>query len=280
MVKLRIDIRQKLTEMKDLVGQKVFHPYLLKFIQTPIIDEDKLLLLLSVLDQLELSSSQVQNYVLTTMLIQIALDTHENVSNAPFIEEKKESQISRQLTVLAGDYYSGLYYMLLSETADIPLIKALAKGIKEVNEHKITVFHKDFDTIENLMTSIKTIESSLLIKLLDYFKINAWEEIVINLLFVNRLMKEKAEFVQSGSSVLIEALKSITFPKSNNRDKDLSKEQYHYLLIVCDRYIDFSKQLIEKGLRKIPQINDYLKERILFILSSSNSSLNTFVEEG
>lgn len=266
--------------MKDLVEHKVFHPYLLKFIRTPFIDEDKLLLLISILDQLELSSSQLQNYALTTMLIQIALDTHENVSNAPFFEEEKESQISRQLTVLAGDYYSGLYYMLLAETADIPLIKALANGIKEVNEHKITVFQKEFDTVENLMTSIKTIESSLLIKLLDYFKINAWEEIVTNLLFVNRLVKEKAEFVQSGSSILIEALKSITFPKCDNRDKDLSKEQYHYLLIVCDRYIDFSKQLIEKGLRKIPQINDYLKERILFILSSSNSSLNTFVEEG
>ncbi|HJV16697.1 MAG TPA: heptaprenyl diphosphate synthase component 1, partial [Bacillales bacterium] len=166
------DIRKQLAEMKELVEQKVYHSYLLNFIQTPYIDEDKLFILISILNKIEMSSMKAQNYCLTTMLIQIALDTHENVPNETISDAEEESQKNKQLTVLAGDYFSGLYYKLLAETDDIQMINALSKGIKEVNEHKISVFQQEFDGIEKLMSSIKVIESSLIIKFIEYFKVD------------------------------------------------------------------------------------------------------------
>lgn len=274
------DIRNKLSDMKELVEQKVYHPYLLKFIQTPYIDEDKLLILISILDRLDLPNNKIQNYALTTMLIQIALDTHENISNAIRFEEESDNQTSKQLTVLAGDYYSGLYYMLLAETDDIPMIRTLSSGIKEVNEHKILVFQKEFDGIEKLMSSIKIIESSLFSKLIEFFQLNAWKEVVTNLLFIKRLLDEKRQYSQSGHSVLFEALKKIIFPKFDFKSKDLSNEQERYLLIICDRYIDFSKQLIENGLKHIPVINEFLESRIRSILNQHQPVAKTFVEEG
>ena len=87
MIKLP-DIRQNFTDIKQQVEQRVFHPYLLKYIETPVIDEDKLLILVSIMERLELSYNEIENYAMTTMLVQIALDTHEHISNAA-VDEKE-----------------------------------------------------------------------------------------------------------------------------------------------------------------------------------------------
>jgi heptaprenyl diphosphate synthase len=274
------DIRKQLSEMKELVGQKVSHSYLLKFIQAPYIDEDKLLILISILNQIEMSGKQLGNYALTTMLIQIALDTHDHVPNDSEEDEENGSSKTKQLTVLAGDYYSGLYYMLLADTDDIQMIKALSMGIKEVNEHKISVFQKEFDGIEKLMSSIKMIESSLLIKFIEYFQVDVWKEVVINFLFVKRLINEREQYIQVGSSLLFESLKKITFPKNDFMLRDLSNEQQKYLLLMCDRYIDFSKHVIENGLQQIPFVNDLLNSTIKTVLNQHHPVAKTFVEEG
>jgi len=271
-------ICQKLLEVKGQIEQKVLHPYLVKFIETPYIDEDKLLLLIAIMDQLELSENQRKNYALATMLIQIALDTHEHISNEKITGIPQIT--SRQLTVLAGDFYSGLYYKLLADSEDIFMIKVLASGIKEVNEHKISFFQQEFDGIENLMSSIKIIESSLIAKIIDYFQVNVWSEIVSNLLLVKRLLDEKKRYSQTGCSQLFEAMKKIIFSKSDLKIKDLSNEQKKYLLVICDRYIEFSKTIIETSIQKLPHISEQLELRIISILNQHQPIAKTFVEEG
>jgi heptaprenyl diphosphate synthase len=272
------DISQKLSEVKGRIEQKVLHPYLMKFIKTPYIDEDKLLLLIAIMDQVELSDKQRKNYALATMLVQIALDTHEQITNEKI--NGIPELTSRQLTVLAGDYYSGLYYKLLADSEDIFMINVLAGGIKEVNEHKISVFQQEFDGIEKLMASIKTIESSLITKIIDYFQVNVWHEIVSNLLLVKRLLREKKRYSQTGCSQLFETMKKIIFAKSDSKMKDLSSEQQNYLLVICDRYIEFSKTIIENSIQNLPHINEQLGIRIISILNQHQSIAKTFVEEG
>jgi heptaprenyl diphosphate synthase len=274
------DIRKQLAEMKELVEQKVFHSYLFKFIQTPYIDEDKLLILISILNKIEMSNMKAQNYCLTTMLIQIALDTHENVPNETISDLEEESQKNKQLTVLAGDYFSGLYYKLLAETDDIQMINVLSKGIKVVNEHKISVFQQEFDAIEKLMSSIKMIESSLIIKFIEYFKVDFWKEAVIHFLFIKRLLHEKKQYLETRNSLLFEGLKKFTFPKNEVPLGELSNEQQKFLLLICDRYIDFSKQAMENGLKQIPCVNSLLDETITTVLHEHHPVAKTFVEEG
>lgn len=279
MIKLQ-DIQTKLADIKEQVEQKVHHPYLLNYIKTPVVDEDKLLILISIMDQLELPYIEMQNYALTTMLVQIALDTHENVSNAYTSEAEYENPKSRQLTVLAGDYFSGLYYKLLAESDDILMINALSRGIKEVNEHKISLYQKEFDGIEKLMANIKAIEGSLIYRLSHYFQANVWSEFASDLLFVKRLLNEKKQYLQAGTSILFDALKKAAFPKSENKNKDISQEQQRYLLLICDRYIEFSKGLIEKGIKQLPYLNDVLEKRISSILNQHQPMAKTYVEEG
>jgi heptaprenyl diphosphate synthase len=268
------DIRQKFLDIKVQVEQKVFHPYLLKYIEKPVIDEDKLLILVSIMDRLELSYNKIKNYATTTMLIQIALDTHEHITN------EAVDEINRQLTVLAGDYYSGLYYKLLAESEDINMIKELSKGVKEVNQHKVFVYQKELDGIEKLMTSIKKIESSLLVKFSDCFKVDLWNEFIANLFFFKRLLLEKKLFTETGSSFVFESMKEITISNKNLSIKNLSDKQQGDLLLICDRYLDSSKQILLKGMSQLPYLNDMLEARITSIINEHQPFANTLVEEG
>ncbi|EIJ78685.1 heptaprenyl diphosphate synthase component I [Bacillus methanolicus PB1] len=274
------DIQIKLTKIKEQIMQNVSHPYLLKYIQAPTVDEDKLLLLVSLMEHLNISNDEMESYVLTTMLIQIALDTHEHVTENKNKEDTYHSLKNRQLTVLAGDYYSGLYYKHLSEINSIGVIRTLAAGIKDVNEHKISVYQKDSDGIDKLMNSIKMIESSLFEKLTEYFQADVWDEYASNLLFLKRLINEKKKFLHAEASILFEGLKKLVFPKNDQYLSELSNEQQRFLLLICDRYIEFAKHLIEKGIKKLPFLNELLKERTLFILNQHHTLAKTFVEEG
>ena len=47
---------------------------------------------------------------------------------------------------------------------DIVLIRALAEGIKEINEHKIMLYQKAHKTMDDILESVVTIESALLQK--------------------------------------------------------------------------------------------------------------------
>jgi len=267
------DLQQRFSKIKEKIENKVFDQYLLNFIETPVIDDDKLLLLVSLMDQLGLSESQMENYALSTMLIQIALDTHEHISD---ITDEK----SRQLTVLTGDYFSGLYYKLLANTEDILMIRTLSSGIKEVNEQKIFVYDKDIDGIEGLMTRVKLIESSLLIKLSEYFKADLWNECFSQLLLFKRLIQEKSHFLQKESTIFFETLKSHLFYSKNKQIKDLTHEQENQLMKVFDSYLEASKRTVEAGIKQVPCVNELLEKRISTLLNQYQPFVNTYAEEG
>ncbi|MFO1444605.1 heptaprenyl diphosphate synthase component 1 [Bacillus sp. Bva_UNVM-123] len=271
------DMKIKLTDMKEQIFKKIKHPYLHKYIDSPEIDEDKLLLLLSLLDKADLPEKIAENYALTTMLIQIALDTHELVSNNELEEDDNKD---RQLTVLAGVYYSGLYYKILADIDEVTMIRSLAEGIKEVNEHKISVYQKSSVGIEVLMNDVKKIESSLFEKITLFLDNSIWNDLASNFLLIKRLIAEKKLFLQGEKSVVFESLKKISFQKNGQAGAALSLEQQNYLLHICERYIDFSKHLIEQCLKKLPFTNKLLEQRIEAILNQHQHAANTFVEEG
>jgi heptaprenyl diphosphate synthase len=274
-----LDLQNKLDGIRELLLEKLSHPYLLENVESPFIDDDRLLLLISLLDQYGVNQEQAKNYTVTTMLLQIALDTHEHVRNSQTGEED-DSHKSRQLTVLAGIYFSGLYYKLLAETDDIEMIKQLAAGVKEVNEHKISLYQKESEAIDKLMDSVKLIESTLLGKVADHFHASEWHELAANWLFVKRLISEEKKFIQSGRSLVFDVMKKIALPKLDQSSAELSAEQQKYLLTICTRYIEFSMTMIETALKKLPGMNSLLIDRLKLIAGQHQSMSKKFAEEG
>ncbi len=272
-------IQSKLADLKELIRQKAFHPYLAQNIQSASIDEDKLLLLISIFDQLNLPDSETNTYITATTLIQLALDTHDHVhSNS--IEAHLKSQ---QLTVLAGDFYSGLYYKYLSEINDIALILELSRGVKEINEHKIMVYEQyQTNDISQVLTSLKKIEGALLEKITNFFHAELWTDFALNFLLVKRLLHEKNQFLVSGSSVGIDALRLSVFGNLDKSETRLTNnhDQQKEIILVINREINQAIQAMELGRSKLPQLNKLLEDRIQDILNQHRTMAKTFAEEG
>ncbi|AZR80283.1 heptaprenyl diphosphate synthase [Bacillus thuringiensis] len=212
--------------------EKLRHPYFINYIEEPFIDEEKIALLYGALKSANLHIEQIEHYVVTIMLVQIALDTHERVSNKAG-EEEIEFHKCRQLTVLAGDYYSGLYYYLLSMNRDIVLIRALAEGIKEINEHKIMLYQKAHETTDDIMKSIVTIESALLQKTCDHFQLSHWKPFITYVLGGNRLQKEIQSYADKQHSPVFQAMQDALGDKAevviNGWMKELRKKEKQFL---------------------------------------------------
>jgi heptaprenyl diphosphate synthase len=191
--------------LKERLQVKLQHPVLMQHIDMPDIDEEKLLLLYSILKSAKLHTKHIEHYAVAVMLVQIALDTHEKVSE---MNVKK-----RQLTVLAGDYYSGLYYHLLADNHDISFIRTLAKAIEEVNEHKIYLHQHKASTVNEMIYSVQMIEASLIMKTCQHFQVTDWEEYAASFLGYARIAREYKQACNGESSVIFAAWKSLSGEK-------------------------------------------------------------------
>jgi heptaprenyl diphosphate synthase len=266
---------KKVTNLKNKIEKHIFHSYLRQFIIPSSIDEDKLILLILIVEELEISPHEKELLVQAIALMNIALDTHDDVSNTLLDEN---SMKIRQLTVLAGDYYSGLYYKYLSEIGDVHLIKSLSEGVKDINEHKVSVYHKDQEDLESIINSVKTIEFSLFEKLTSYYDISYWNESTSNLLLIKRLIKEINQYKQTGTSVVFNALERLTMIDYSVQYSNDHKEQE--LLLVCERYIENAKKLMINGIKRVPRINHLLEKRMIEMIKHHYPLEKSFVEEG
>lgn len=257
------DIQMKLANIKEQVGLQLHHPYLLKYIKTPVIDEDKLLLLLSMMEHQNLKDEETEYITITTTLIQVALDTHELVSNSGNAAEDYFTKKNRELQVLAGDYYSGLYYKILSQCGNISLIRMLASGIKEINEHKIYFYQMKHTKYLQLMDTIKKIEASIYTNVCDYLDLPIWKELIVHVLFIKRLRQEIEFYNQHGMTSFFKNLTKCMLKSEFNHETNLSEEQQTHLYEICNEYINDSREKIQQILKQMPTLNKLLKDRLL-----------------
>lgn len=80
-------------------------------------------------------------YALATSLVQLAMDTHDRIDTIS--GERREVEMrSRQLNVLAGDYFSSRFYQLLAHAGKIEMIGKLSGAVSEVNARKMTLYER------------------------------------------------------------------------------------------------------------------------------------------
>ncbi|QOR65273.1 heptaprenyl diphosphate synthase component 1 [Cytobacillus suaedae] len=252
------DFEVKIAELKELIQTRISYPFINKYIETPIIDEDRLILLYLIFNDLQLSSREVERYTITSMLVQMALDTHETVSNS-VPQEKSDRLTSRQLTVLAGDYYSSLYYYLLADIDDINFIRILAEAIKDINENKIIFYQRDAKQFETFIHTVELIESSVFRKITGFFQLASWNELTSKVLLLKRLLLEREKLVTDDSSLFIDMMRKLFNTQESN------------LLHMMDSYIIDTEKAIKTSLVTNFSTDSVLVQRVNALLHSTNS---------
>lgn len=266
--------RQQVSAISNTVKQKISHGYLQKHIDVPSVDEDRILLLLSCIGDSGLAEEKRNTYIVTAMLVQIALDTHEKIKNENDVQKKQ------QLTVLAGDYYSGLYYQILSEEKDILLIRAFASGIQIVNECKISVYRQESKQLDHFFDHIRKMESAIINSLLEFLGRTKLSKLYEELLLLKRLLLEMEKFKNGEHSVVFAGLNNFAVSKRDVPLNSLTAEDRADLLNTCESYIDKTKSLIGELMRNAKALPPVIKGRIVQLASREAAVQNLYAEEG
>lgn len=257
----------EIRRLKTRIEDKIQHSYLEKYIQKPVIDEEKLIILAAIINNTSLSALQKEQYIITTMLVQIALDTHELVPKVNEPDESKESELTKQLSVLAGDYFSGLYYFLLSEIEDFDLIHTLASAIKEINEYKMKLYYNEVNTLHNYINIVGKIESLLILRVANFVNDVAIHAITEELLIINKLIQEKEKISRNGFSPLL----TKWLPNNSN---------YSSTLNTVDYIIKSNAIYIDQRLVKLSAHQTAFKAHINVKLKSLLFNNTSIAEEG
>jgi heptaprenyl diphosphate synthase len=271
------DINRKTADMLDKINQFIHHSYLKKFLNTPQVDEDKLFLLVAMCDDLRISPETFDSYIITTILVQVALDTHEQVSVSTNMTDKEQKV--QQLKVLAGDFYSGLYYKLLAEIDDIQMIKILAEGIKLINEHKIRVYRQDLTYQVSLIDSIKIIESELFRNIANSHQLPFWKEIIPEILLLKRLYIEKGKLEKNGYSIISSYLMKEMYEESSIQaisNGELEKRVHGTL----ERTIVLTSKRIQMLLEQKEAVHSSIFSNLQSMVKRFERQMHLIVEEG
>lgn len=258
------DIYVKVAKIKIALEERLAHPFLGKYLPSPRIDEDKLLLFYAIFDEIDLSDELKKSYIMTAMLVQIALDTHDNVTTQHEIDSTEFVQ--RQLTVLAGDYFSSLYYFMLAEVNDINMIRILATAIKDINEQKIMLYQVENADRQSVMNSLVIVETALIQRVTEYFNLDYWNSLATSFLLYKRLSHEKLHDENEQ--------KNHDIPKYN------SPFSINDLNMECQKYFEETTALLESAVMENPAIKKLLFKRLKSIRFHETLHSKKSVEEG
>lgn len=273
------DIYLEAAQLKDQIQQLLYHPYLFKYIEPPHIDDDKLLLLCSLTP--ETDSLIRKETIVSSMLVQIALDMHERIL---LIDLTSDNHKLRQLTVLAGDYYSSLYYERLSAINERRLTRLLADGIRLINELKTQLLYAKDLNVDQILKIKCNVENNVINQFSIATNGKELPLFVQELLLLKRLINEKSTAENGQPSLWINL-----FGRQLNRiystpDKIelLSKKENIITLKTIDSTIRNTYYRVEEALAKSNnKIVNFIFENQKTLLNEMAKLANsTFSKEG
>lgn len=146
----------------------------------------------------KLSPARELSFSICTTILRMVFEAHERVPLQDEIEQT-ERKNTRQLLVLAGDFYSGLFYRLLADNHELAGLKHFSRSIRSINESRLNLHL--FVTQERCLSEVvysdlQSYTSGLLASLADFFHVEKnsplpWKQIISNLLLVQFIAEKE-----------------------------------------------------------------------------------------
>lgn len=263
---------EELNSLFDSFYRYVKHPYINKFIKNPEIDEDQAGLLFLMLKEKGAAESFIHDCVLTAMLVQAALDIHENVDTGRL--ESDSHKTKRQLSVLAGDYYSSLYYFVLSRLENVSLIRVFAKSIQEINEAKMTLYKQHKKSADPSLQDVKIIYSTIHTNIAELFDLTEWNEELQQFFILKALLQERFHFLESGHNGIVSRM----FDRIEKPAGELGSKMD--LISQYNTYIDLSISNLHQLLWQKPKMQQIFQDRMDNLIIKYQFPEHCAVEEG
>ncbi|MFF2887598.1 heptaprenyl diphosphate synthase component 1 [Paenibacillus sp. NPDC057967] len=128
--------RYRIPEMTKLHAR---HDMIDRHTELPPLAEPRARMLYAFLSQQRSVKEHSELYTLVVTLVQLGMDTHDLIDT----ETTKRSEAdmrSRQLKVLAGDFFSARFYQLLADAGQIEMITKISGAVCEVNRLKVNLY--------------------------------------------------------------------------------------------------------------------------------------------
>ncbi|WP_017728038.1 heptaprenyl diphosphate synthase component 1 [Halalkalibacterium ligniniphilum] len=268
-------LNDKVEEIKQSFYGLIQHSYLQKYITEPKVDEDKIRFMYAMLPE-KLAKKDTKVFILSALLAQAALDIHEEVS----LHNIKSDSIkkNRQLKILAGDYYSSLYYYLLADGNHLPIIRIFSHSIQEINEDKMTVYREERLPYKNAEEIVKRIESILTQNMAEHFQLPAWKDVIADFFYLKRLIAEKEAWLKGKSVPLIRAIIFDYFGEAS-QELALKKQEKEDILLICEQKVEGVKDRLLTAAKGMQRIEKFVIDHVDHLLGSSVQT-DKVAEEG
>jgi heptaprenyl diphosphate synthase len=225
-------IHSKITSVEIDVLKAVQQRTLEKFTEGPCVERERLFfLLLPFFDQKQWSED-IEESAKTVSIVYAALHAHDQVKQ-DILATKKQ-----QLTVLAGDFYSGIYYQMLANANNIAMIQRLATAIIKVSEKKAAFYDGEIYTIGEIEQSIYQIETELLSSFYHFYGYEKYLPLAGSMLTYIRYSNELKCLQGGGQSLVIRMLnQTLRHPLHTERWlMDKLADVYDEIIWTVDKY--------------------------------------------
>ena len=171
-----------------------------KYTEGPSVERERLFFLLLPFLDGKYWSADIEQTAKTVSIVYAALHAHDQVKEDIMASKKQ------QLTVLAGDFYSGIYYQMLSNMDNIEMIRRLATAIIRVSERKASFYDDVLRPIEVVDEQIQVNEIELIEAFYRYYGYEEYTKLAKAMMSYLRYAEELSCLQESGQSRILKVL--------------------------------------------------------------------------